>query len=237
MTGSSGVSERRPQAGAAFAATRRAEPARRRPSGAPSSPATRTMPARTMSAASSPPTAARSTGRDKPSRLPRTSRPTRRACALLWAIWCSGRGMTRRPSVPFAQRANRPGLGRRPHQSGCCAKAAGAAGRSRAVLSRGARGSIGAPPGGAPIRPAAPPCSTPPSRRPSRAHRGFKLEHDLAQLGYLLERGRLPPSLGEERESLYRVLNDFGNEDRPNAPRPLTPAERQLIGAIYNRVI
>ena len=64
-----------------------------------------------------------------------------------------------------------------------------------------------------------------------------KLEHDLAQLGYLLERGRLPPSLAEARESLRRVLAGFGSEDRPSTPRPLTEVERQLIGPIDNRVI
>ena len=64
-----------------------------------------------------------------------------------------------------------------------------------------------------------------------------KLEHDLAQLDYLLERGRLPPALAEARESLRRVLNDFGNEDLPSTPRPLTTAERRLIGPLYNRVI
>ena len=64
-----------------------------------------------------------------------------------------------------------------------------------------------------------------------------KLEHDLEQLDYLLERDRLPPALAEARESLRRVLDDFGNEDRPSAPRPLMTAERELIGALYNRVI
>ena len=65
----------------------------------------------------------------------------------------------------------------------------------------------------------------------------IKLEHDLAQLDHLLERGRLPPSLAEAHESLRRVLAGFGNEDRARQPRPLTAAERQLIGALYNRVI
>ena len=64
-----------------------------------------------------------------------------------------------------------------------------------------------------------------------------KLEHDLAQLDYLLERDRLPPALAEARESLRRVLADFGNEEQPSTPRPLTTAERRLIGHIYNRVI
>ena len=64
-----------------------------------------------------------------------------------------------------------------------------------------------------------------------------KLEHDLAQLDYLQERGRLPPSLAEARESLRRVVAGFGNEDRPSTPRALTAAERRLIGPIYNRVI
>ena len=65
----------------------------------------------------------------------------------------------------------------------------------------------------------------------------IKLECDLAQLDYLLERGRLPPSLAEARESLRWVLAGFGSEDRPSTPRPLTDAERALIGPIYNRVI
>ena len=65
----------------------------------------------------------------------------------------------------------------------------------------------------------------------------IKLEHDLAQLDYLQERGRLPPSLAEARESLRRVLANFGSEDRPSAPRPLTEAERRQICSIYNRVI
>ena len=65
----------------------------------------------------------------------------------------------------------------------------------------------------------------------------IKLEHDLVQLDYLLERGRLPPSLAEARESLRRVLAGFGSEDCPSTPRPLTDAERALIGPIYNRVI
>ena len=64
-----------------------------------------------------------------------------------------------------------------------------------------------------------------------------KLERDLAQLDYLLERGGLPPSLAEARENLRRVLAGFGSEDRPSTPRPLTEAERRLIGPIYNRVI
>ena len=64
-----------------------------------------------------------------------------------------------------------------------------------------------------------------------------KLEHDLAQLDYLLERGRLPPSLAEAREGLRRVLAGFGSEARPSTPRPLTEVERRLIGPVYNRVI
>ena len=64
-----------------------------------------------------------------------------------------------------------------------------------------------------------------------------KLEHDLAQLDHLMERGRLPPSLVEARESLRRVLAGFGNEDRAHLPRPLTAVERELIAPIYNRVI
>ncbi|MCY4405190.1 MAG: tetratricopeptide repeat protein [Rhodospirillaceae bacterium] len=65
----------------------------------------------------------------------------------------------------------------------------------------------------------------------------IKLEHDLAQLDYLQERGRLPPALAEARESLRRVLAGFGSEDCPSTPRPFTKAERALIGPIYNRVI
>ena len=65
----------------------------------------------------------------------------------------------------------------------------------------------------------------------------IKLEHDFAQLDHLLARGRLPPSLAEARESLRRVLAGFGSENRPSTPRPLTQAERALIGSIYNRVI
>ena len=64
-----------------------------------------------------------------------------------------------------------------------------------------------------------------------------KLEHDLAQLDYLLEIERLPASFAEARESLRRVLAGFGNEDRPSAPRPLTAAERRSIGAVYNRIV
>ena len=64
-----------------------------------------------------------------------------------------------------------------------------------------------------------------------------KLEHDLAQLDYLLERGRLPPALAEASAGLRRVLAGFGSEERPSTPRPLTEAERRLIGPIYNRVI
>ena len=64
-----------------------------------------------------------------------------------------------------------------------------------------------------------------------------KLEHDLAQIDYLLEKGRLPPSLSQARDGLYKVLADFGNEDRPGAPRALSVAEQRLIGPIFNRVI
>ena len=64
-----------------------------------------------------------------------------------------------------------------------------------------------------------------------------KLEHDLAQLDYLLERDRLPPALAEACAGLRRVLAGFGNEDRPSTPRPLTAAERALIGPFYNRVV
>ena len=64
-----------------------------------------------------------------------------------------------------------------------------------------------------------------------------KLEHDLAQLDYLLGRGRLPPALAEAREGLRRVLAGFGSEDRARRPRPLTAVERRLIGPIYNRVV
>ena len=64
-----------------------------------------------------------------------------------------------------------------------------------------------------------------------------KLEHDLAQLDYLLEIERLPPSCAAERESLRRVLAGFGSEDRPSAPRLLTELERRSIGPIYNRVL
>ncbi|MDD9991933.1 MAG: tetratricopeptide repeat protein [Rhodospirillales bacterium] len=65
----------------------------------------------------------------------------------------------------------------------------------------------------------------------------IKLEHDLAQLDYLFEQGRLPPSLAEARENLRRVLSGFGDEDRARRPRPLTETERRLIGPVYNRVI
>ena len=64
-----------------------------------------------------------------------------------------------------------------------------------------------------------------------------KLEFDLAQIDHLLEQGRLPPSLGDAREGLRRVLAGFGNDGQPNTPRPLTTAEQRLIGPVYNRVI
>ena len=64
-----------------------------------------------------------------------------------------------------------------------------------------------------------------------------KLEFDLAQIDHLLARGLLPPTLAEGREGLQRVLAGFGSEDRPGAPRPLTDAERRLIGPVFNRVI
>ena len=64
-----------------------------------------------------------------------------------------------------------------------------------------------------------------------------KLEHDLAQLDYLMEMERLPASLAEVRESLCRVLAGFGSEDRPSTPRPLTELERRSISPIYNRVL
>ena len=64
-----------------------------------------------------------------------------------------------------------------------------------------------------------------------------KLEFDLAQIDHLLAQGLLPPALVAAREGLRRVLQNFGSEDRPSAPRPLTDAERRLIGAVYNRVI
>ena len=64
-----------------------------------------------------------------------------------------------------------------------------------------------------------------------------KLEFDLAQIDHLLEQGRLAPALAEAREGLRRVLAGFGSEARPGALRPLTAAERRLIGPVYNRVI
>ena len=64
-----------------------------------------------------------------------------------------------------------------------------------------------------------------------------KLEFDLAQIDYLLAQGRLSPALAEARENLRRVLAGFDNEGQPGAPRPLTTAEQQLIGPVYNRVI
>ena len=64
-----------------------------------------------------------------------------------------------------------------------------------------------------------------------------KLEFDLAQIDHLLEQGRLPPGLTDAREGLRHVLAGFGNEGQPTAQRPLTEAELQLIGAVYNRVI
>lgn len=64
-----------------------------------------------------------------------------------------------------------------------------------------------------------------------------KLEHDLAQIDYLVERGRLPPALGTAREGLRQVLAGFSREARPGAPRALTADEQRLIGSIYNRVI
>ena len=64
-----------------------------------------------------------------------------------------------------------------------------------------------------------------------------KLEFDLAQIDYLLEQGRLPPSLGEARKGLRRVLAGFGEEGRPSTTRTLSEAEQRLIGPIYNRVI
>ena len=64
-----------------------------------------------------------------------------------------------------------------------------------------------------------------------------KLEFDLAQIDYLLKQGRLPPALADAREDLRRVLDGFGSEGQPSAPRPLTTAEQRLIGPVYNRVI
>ena len=64
-----------------------------------------------------------------------------------------------------------------------------------------------------------------------------KLEFDLAQIDHLLAQDRPPSALADARERLRRVLEGFGSEDRPNAPRPLTDAEQRLIGAVYNRVI
>ena len=64
-----------------------------------------------------------------------------------------------------------------------------------------------------------------------------KLEFDLAQIGYLLEQGRLPPSFAEARKGLRRVLDGFGNETRPGTARTLTEAEQRLIDPIHNRVI
>ena len=64
-----------------------------------------------------------------------------------------------------------------------------------------------------------------------------KLEFDLAQIDHLLELGRLPPAFVDAREALRRVLAGFGNEGQPGTPRPLTTAERRLIGPVYNRVI
>ena len=64
-----------------------------------------------------------------------------------------------------------------------------------------------------------------------------KLEFDLGQIDHLLEKGRLPPALNTARDGLCRVLDGFGSEDQQSALRPLTEAERRLIGPIYNRVI
>ena len=64
-----------------------------------------------------------------------------------------------------------------------------------------------------------------------------KLEFDLVQIDHLFERDLLPLSLAEARKGLRRVLDGFGNEGQPGAPRPLTAAERRLIGPAYNRVV
>ena len=64
-----------------------------------------------------------------------------------------------------------------------------------------------------------------------------KLEHDVAQLDYLMEMERLPSSLAGAVEGLRRVLDPFGDEGPPSTPRPLTEAERELVGPVYNRVI
>ena len=178
--------------------------------------------ARTTSAASSPPTAAPSTGRARPSRQPRRSRPTRRACASPSAIWRSGRATTRRRSGRFARRwRSGAGLGGGPHQPRR-GTASGRGGWKRPSQSLSRRACalswlrlVGCRSGLRHRRARPGPAGDLP-----RPHRRAKLEHDLAQLGYLLELGRLPPSLSESREGLRRVLAGFGSEDSAEHAAP-----------------
>ena len=77
----------------------------------------------------------------------------------------------------------------------------------------------------------------PAQRETFRTASRTKLEFDLAQMDHLLAKGLLPPALVEKREGLRRVLENFGSEDRPSVPRPLSDAEQRLIGPVYNRMI
>ena len=77
----------------------------------------------------------------------------------------------------------------------------------------------------------------PEQRETFRSASRAKLEHDLDQIGHLLDAGRLDPSLAAARDGLRAVLAGFGNEATPSTPRALSAAERRRIGATFNRVI
>ena len=195
------------------------------------------MPARTMSAASSPPTAARSTRRARRSRPRRRWRPTRRACTSPSATLALRQG-----DDAAAERAFRRALALAPgsvaaHTNlGAACKRQGrladavASFRAGLALYRGSPWWGTDPASGTAVLD---PAQQETFRTASRA----KLEFDLAQIDHLLEQGRLPLALAEAREKLRRVLAGFGNKGQPGAPRPLTTAEQQLIGSVYNRVI
>lgn len=63
-----------------------------------------------------------------------------------------------------------------------------------------------------------------------------KLEHDIEQFGHLLAKGAVPVGFAAELDG-YRAVLDALPVDAPCRPVVLDEAQRELIGASYNRVV
>ena len=203
MTGSSGVSDQRPSRQRGHSPpTRRAEAWRRRPSGAPHP---RPRPARCRCALCLRPRRRRSwrarPGAGRPSRPPRRWRPNKASLRITLGNLALRQGDDEAAERAFcAALEQAPGSVAAHTNLGAALKRQGRLEeavqcyRAALALYRGSAWWGTDPASGTAVLD---PAQQATFQNASRV----KFEHDLAQLDYLLERGRLPPSLAKARES------------------------------------